>query len=54
MIDTTDRLVTFQKAGLREFTIADTNTMPSYQDKLSPADLDTLVHYLGSLGDITK
>ena len=37
------------KADLREYTVIKTSTMPSYKDKLSPAELDDLVTYLRAL-----
>lgn len=53
MIDQDDRLRSFSKSDLREFTLLPTTTMPSYQGKFSPAELADLVTYLLSLkGDI--
>lgn len=49
LIDSSSHLVTYQKAGLREFTIVEKNPMPSYENKMSAQDLTDLVHYLSSL-----
>ena len=49
LIDSSSQLRSFEKSGLREFTIVTTNPMPSYADKLSPQDLTDLVRYLSSL-----
>jgi putative heme-binding domain-containing protein len=39
----------FEKSGLREFTIVVTNPMPSYAGKMNAEDLTVLAHYLSSL-----
>ena len=49
LIDSSSQLRSFEKSGLREFTIVTTNPMPSYADKLSTQDLTGLVRYLSSL-----
>ncbi len=49
LIDSSSQLRSFEKSGLREFTIVTTNPMPSYTDKLSAQDLTDLVRYLSSL-----
>ena len=49
LIDSSGQLRSFQKSGLREFTIVTTNPMPAYKDKLSAQDLTDLVRYLSSL-----
>jgi putative heme-binding domain-containing protein len=54
LIDSSDQLKSFQKAGLREFEIVTTNPMPSYATKMSAQDLTDLVHYLSSLKDNAK
>lgn len=54
LIDASSQLRSFQKAGLREFTIVTTNPMPSYANQMSPQDLTDLVHYLSSLKDNAK
>jgi hypothetical protein len=45
-IESSGQLESVKKARLREFTIVTTNPMPSYADKMSADDLNTLVHYL--------
>jgi putative heme-binding domain-containing protein len=54
LIDSSDQLRSFQKAGLREFEIVTTNPMPSYASKMSAQDLTDLVHYLSSSKDSAK
>jgi putative heme-binding domain-containing protein len=49
LIESSSQLRSFEKSGLREFTIVTTNPMPSYADKLSAQDLTDLVRYLSSL-----
>jgi putative heme-binding domain-containing protein len=49
LIDSSGQLRSFERLGLREFTIVTTNPMPSYADKLSAQDLTDLVRYLSSL-----
>ncbi len=49
LIDSSGQLRSFEKSGLREFTIVTTNPMPSYADKLNAQDLTDLVRYLSSL-----
>ena len=51
LIDSSSQLRSFEKSGLREFTIVITNPMPSYADRLSAQDLTDLVRYLSSLKD---
>ncbi len=52
LADEEGRLVSVAKDDLREFTISTESTMPSYQDKLTEADLSDLVAYLLSLKGI--
>jgi putative heme-binding domain-containing protein len=49
LIDSSDRLMSFTKSDLREFTILKTSPMPSYQTKLSSSELADVVSYLLSL-----
>ena len=49
LIDEQERLVSLDKAGLREYTVVKTSSMPSYKDKLTSAELSDLVAYLHSL-----
>lgn len=49
MIDTEERLHSFSKSDLREFTLLTTTNMPSYKGKLSASELADVVTYLLSL-----
>jgi putative heme-binding domain-containing protein len=49
MIDQDERLRSFLKSDLREFTLLPTTTMPAYQDKFSQAELADIVTYLLTL-----
>jgi cytochrome c oxidase cbb3-type subunit III len=49
LIDTDERLRSFSKSDLREYTLLTTTTMRSYQDTFSPAELADVVTYLLSL-----
>jgi hypothetical protein len=49
LIDAKDRLVSLNKAELREYTVIRTSTMPSYKDKLSPDEVTDVVKYLTTL-----
>jgi len=46
LIDEQERLVSIDKAGLREYTVIKTSSMPSYKDTLSSEELADLVAYL--------
>jgi hypothetical protein len=48
MIDKTERLLSFQKADLREFAFETKSPMPSFRDKLSAQELADVVAYLGT------
>jgi putative heme-binding domain-containing protein len=48
MIDKTERLLSFQKADLREFTFETKSPMPSFKDKLTAQELADVVAYLGT------
>jgi putative heme-binding domain-containing protein len=54
MIDDKDRLVAFQKSGLKEFGFIATPPMPSYKGKLAPQELADAVAYLASLRGLSK
>jgi putative heme-binding domain-containing protein len=55
LIDSSSQLRSFEKSGLREFTIVTANPMPSYADTMSAQDLTDLVRYLSSLkGGVTQ
>jgi len=49
LIDDQERLVSLDKADLREFTIIKTSSMPSYKEKLNSQERADLVAYLLSL-----
>jgi putative heme-binding domain-containing protein len=49
IFDDRERLLSLDKADLREFTITTTSPMPSYKGQLSTGDLADLVAYLLSL-----
>ena len=49
LIDTKERLLSFQKADLSKFEFPKNSPMPSYRDKLSGDELTDLVGYLISL-----
>lgn len=48
MIDKTERLLSFQKADLQEYTFETRSPMPSFKDKLNAQELADLVAYLGT------
>src|SRR5580658_8932147 len=48
MIDKTERLLSFQKADLREYAFETKSPMPSFKDKLSAQELADVVVYLGT------
>jgi putative heme-binding domain-containing protein len=52
LIDSKERLLSFQKSSLKEFAFLDESPMPSYRGKLSPEELADLVSYLVSLKGI--
>jgi putative heme-binding domain-containing protein len=49
MIDLDERLRSYSKSDLREFTLVKTTNMPSYEGKFTAAELTDLVTYLLSL-----
>ena len=49
LIDDRERLLSLNKADLREYTILTTSPMPSYKDTLSADELADLLAYLLSL-----
>ena len=48
MIDKTERLLSFQKADLREYAFETKSPMPSFKDKLSAQEVADVVAYLGT------
>jgi putative heme-binding domain-containing protein len=49
VIDKTERLLSFQKADVKEYAFETKSPMPSFKDKLSAQELADVVAYLGSL-----
>jgi len=49
LIDTDNKLVSFEKAALREHGVVKGSAMPAYGQKLNPEQLNQLVDYLASL-----
>ncbi len=49
LIDSKERLLSFEKSKLKEYVFLDKSPMPSYQGKLNPRELADLVSYLVSL-----
>jgi putative heme-binding domain-containing protein len=54
IIDMSGQVATYSKPELLQFTIVDTNPMPSFQEKITGEDLDSLVRYLGSLPSVDE
>jgi putative heme-binding domain-containing protein len=54
LIDDKDRLLSYQRSGLKEFTPVNTSSMPSYKDRLSAAERADLLAYLISLKGISQ
>ena len=52
LIDSKERLLSFEKSGLKEFRFLDESPMPSYRGKLSQEELADLISYLVSLKGI--
>ena len=52
VIDASGGVVTYAKPSLQQFTIINTNPMPSYKGRLTGDDLDRLVRYLVSLPSV--
>jgi putative heme-binding domain-containing protein len=49
VIDSNERLLSLEKANLREYAVLKNSLMPSYRDRLSIQELSDLVSYLASL-----
>src|SRR5262245_29403387 len=49
LIDSNERLVSLSRSDLQDFTFVKDSPMPSYRDKLTPAELADVVAYLVSL-----
>jgi mono/diheme cytochrome c family protein len=48
MIDKKERLLSFQKADLREYAFESKSPMPSFKDKLSAQEIADVVAWLGT------
>jgi putative heme-binding domain-containing protein len=53
-MDAQERLVSFQRSNLKEYTFMGKSPMPSYQGKLTPTELVDLISYLVSLKGVEK
>jgi hypothetical protein len=49
LIDDQEHLLSLQKTSVREYTILDKSSMPSYKDTLNAQEISELVAYLVSL-----
>jgi putative heme-binding domain-containing protein len=49
LIDEHENLVSLEKAGLREYTVLKTSSMPSYKDKFNSTEIADVLAYLFSL-----
>jgi quinoprotein glucose dehydrogenase len=49
LLDSNESLRSFSRSDLRESTVLQKSSMPSYKDKLSPQELADVVSYLASL-----
>ena len=49
LIDAQERLISLNKAELREYAVIKTSAMPSFKDKLSPEEVTDVVKYLTTL-----
>jgi len=54
LIDSKERLLSFQRSELKQFSPIDRSSMPSYKDKLTGAERADLVAYLMSLKGISQ
>jgi len=54
MLDSKERLVSFQKSDLKEFKFVETAPMPSYRNKLSADEVTDLVAYLSQLKGVSQ
>ena len=54
MLDSKERLVSFQKSNVQESGFVPSAPMPSYKSKLSPQEVTDLIAYLASLKGATR
>jgi putative heme-binding domain-containing protein len=52
VINASGEFATYSKPGLLQFTVIDTNPMPSYERRITGENLDDLVRYLDSLPSV--
>jgi len=52
LLDSREHMTSLKRANLKEAAFVNDSPMPSYRDKLSPAELDDLIAYLSSLKGI--
>jgi hypothetical protein len=49
LIDSGEHLISLVKSDLREYAVLKTSAMPSYKDRLTPAEIDDLIAYMRTL-----
>jgi putative heme-binding domain-containing protein len=54
VMDASGEVATYSRSELLQFTIVDTNPMPSFEGKITGENLDGLVRYLGSLPSLDE
>jgi putative heme-binding domain-containing protein len=54
MLDSKERLVSFQRANVQDSSFVPATPMPSYKSKLSPEEVTDLIAYLASLKGATR
>ena len=54
LTDSKERLLSFQRSALKEFSSINTSSMPSYKDRLTAAERADVVAYLVSLKGIPQ
>jgi len=54
LMDPKERLLTFQRSALKEYSFVDQSPMPSYKGRLTPEEVADLVGYLVSLKGLGK
>jgi len=54
MLDSKERLVSFQKSSLAEYKFVDTAPMPSYRNKLSSGEIEDVVAYLSQMKGVSQ
>jgi putative heme-binding domain-containing protein len=54
VIDASGEVTTYSKPELQQFTVIDTNPMPSYERRITADDMDSLVRFLASLPPVDE